>query len=200
MDPRLIGPYDFQGEIRLKLAQGHHRLPLRIEIAALADVGKMRPGNEMDRPHHRPDQPFDMAAKARRSRRAVHEIDAVFGAGALESQSVEFGAVVDMNDAGYSPRGPFGLNPPSREPTRFVHHRMGQTKRDRRQRGRIEREMESHRHPRVDVDRQRQRRPPNRKPRDGIHDGHVHLGVVHLHDRQRRGRLQRSRRRQKNQL
>ena len=114
MNPRLIGSYDFQGEIRLELAQGHHRLPLRIEIAALADVGKMRPGNEMDRPHHRPDQPLDMAAETRRSRRAIHEIDAVFGAGALEGQRMEFGAVVDMDDAGYSTRRPFGLDPASR--------------------------------------------------------------------------------------
>ena len=139
MDPRLIGSHDFQGEIRLKLAQGHHRLPLWIEIAALADVGKMRTRNEMDRPHHRPDQPLDMAAETRRSRRAIHEAHAVFGASALEGQRMEFGSVVDMDDARDALRGPFGLDPPSRQPTRLVHHRMGQTQRDRRQRGRIER-------------------------------------------------------------
>ena len=60
--------------------------------------------------------------------------------------------------------------------------------------------MESHRHPRVDVDRERQRRPADREPCDGIDDRHIHLGVVDLHNRQRRGRLQLSWRRQKNRL
>ena len=151
----------------------------------------------MHRPHHRADQPLDMAAEAGCSWRPVHKIDAVLRAGALESQRVEFGAVVDVNDAGYAPRGPFGLDSPSQEPARLVHHGVGQTKRDRRQRGRLEREMESHRHPRVDVDRERQRRPADREPGDGVDDRHIHLGVVDLHNRQRRGRLQLSWRRQK---
>ena len=152
----------------------------------------------MHRPHHRSDQPFDMAAEAGRSRRPVGKVDPVLGASAFESQGVEFGAVVDMDDAGYAPRGPFGVDAPRGEPSRFVHHRMGQAKRDRRQRGRFEREMESHRHARGDVDRQRQRRPADREPGHGVDDRHIHLGVVNLHDRQRRSRLQLSRRRQKN--
>ena len=128
VDPGVIGAHDFQGEIGFQLAQGHHRLRLRIEIAALADARKMRPRKEMHRPHHRADQPLDMAAEAGRSRRAVHKIDAVLGAGALESQRVEFGAVVDVNDAGYAPRGPFGLDSPSRRASPSCPSRHGSDK------------------------------------------------------------------------
>ena len=89
MNSGVIGAHDFEGEIGLQLAQGHRRLQLRIEIAALADVRKMRPRKEMRRPHHRADQPLDMAAEAGCSRRAVYKIDAVLRAGALESQRVD---------------------------------------------------------------------------------------------------------------
>ena len=75
MDPRVIGADDFEREIRLQLSKRHGRRGLGIEVAALAHVREMRTWKEVDCAHHRADQPLDMAAEARRSRRPVGQID-----------------------------------------------------------------------------------------------------------------------------
>ena len=150
--------------------------------------------------HHRADQSLDMAAEPRRSRRPVGQIDAVLGAGPFQRQSVELGAVVDVNDARNPARRPIGGDVPGSQPAALVHHGVGQTQRHRREARRLEGEVKTHRHARGDIDRQGQRGTSDWPAAGWIDNGDVDFRVVDLDNVQRRIGSQGPRRRKKNRL
>ncbi len=152
-------------------------------VSALHCVAGRRAREQVNGPHHRSDQSFDVPAPMRLRRRPIVNLDPILLDATRQCLRVEFLGVVKVDAVRNAMHWPCDVHPPApqvfvlRKHTVAQHHRHGQ------RRGSLKTQIKSRDHPGCYVDRQRQPRSADRQPAPLGHHDDVGQRMVDLHQR-----------------
>jgi hypothetical protein len=177
---------DLQHEPALELRQRHRRALLRLTL--LATLGRVARGaGQAPEPlHERAVEALHVAAEVRPAHRAVRQLDAVLGAARAQRAALELRGVVQVQAARHAVHRPVGLDAERLQPRRFGQHHARDQQRDDGGVGPLQRHVKAHDTARGHVDGQRDPWTADGLAQLLVHDDEVGLGMVDLHQFQRR--------------
>ncbi|SNT76651.1 hypothetical protein SAMN05444959_12346 [Paracoccus seriniphilus] len=167
------------------LTSGHCQLVCSAALGSALggrDRGLRCSRQQVNGPHHRPDQPFDVPSEMRASRWPIDQIDPPFRACRPKGPRAEIAAIVDVEAERFALRGPRNIAPQFPQKFRLRGNRLCQSKRHGQTRRGLQRGVVSSYHPRCDVDRQRDPRPANWLTLKTVDKNDVRGRMVDLHD------------------
>src|SRR5271165_6649441 len=157
----------------------------RIVFASFGRIAEGRAGQQMQFPHLRSDQAFDVAAKMRLSWRPPFDGYSRILASPLEGSAAEVGAIVDVERLGETGNGPLFRDLALSQPSRLVEDGMQQAKAGRQPGRSLHCHVEPSDYSAADVHREREPWSADRLPDFFVDHKYVCLRVVDLHQLER---------------
>ncbi|WP_413776989.1 hypothetical protein [Mesorhizobium sp. AR07] len=178
----MIATDNLQREPPFQFVERHCGMFLRIVGAARGDVAGRRARKQVDRTHHRPDQPLDVPPIMRPGDGPIFKGDAMLRRPTDQRLSMEFPAIVDVDHVRQPENGPRRLDIACLKPGFLRHHNVLDAKRYGGRRRTFQSEVEARHHPACNVDGQCQPRPLKGPAMHGVNDKQIDQCVVDLDD------------------